>query len=345
MSIFEQKKNQKKIQELTEALSKPGKIALITHFNPDGDAMGSTLGLAAIFKKIKHKVQVITPNPWPSFLNWMPGSDEAINHEMHRKKSEKFLTEADYIFCLDFNTPNRVGTLEETLLHSKGKKILIDHHQQPGDFAEYIFSDTEVCSTCQMIYQFITALNLQQFLDKDSANCLYTGIMTDTGSFRFRGTTAETHRVIAALIDAGAENTSIPERVFDAYSADRLQLLGFCLSEKLQVLNDFNTAFISLTEPELTRYHFQKGDTEGIVNFPLSIASVKFSAFFVERDGEIKISFRSKGDFDVNKFARTHFIGGGHKNASGAKSEDTLDETISRFILALPEYRDELEKI
>lgn len=344
MSVFEQKKSQSLIQELAKALSHPKKIALITHFNPDGDAMGSTLGLGSMLKKLKHKVQVISPNPWPAFLNWMPGSEEAITHEFQRKKSEKALLDADYIFCLDFNTPNRVGTLEEILVASKAKKILIDHHQQPGNFAEFTFSDTEVCSTCQMIYQFSEAMNLTHLLDKDSANCLYTGIMTDTGSFRFRGTTSETHRVIAALIDAGAENTSIPERVFDAYSADRLQLLGFCLSEKLQLLGDYNTAFITLTEPELSRYNFQKGDTEGIVNFPLSIASIKFSAFFVEREGEIKISFRSKGDFDVNKFARTHFIGGGHKNAAGAKSEETLDETISKFVVALSSYKKELHQ-
>ncbi len=345
MSVFDLENNKKQILELKEALKTPRKIALLTHFNPDGDAMGSSLGLAILLKKLKHKVQVVFPNPWPAFLNWMPGSKDAINHEYHRKKSEKCLQEAEYIFCLDFNTPNRVGELEEILVAASGKKILIDHHQQPGDFAQYTFSDTSSCSTCQMIYQFTTVMEMNHLLDQDSANCLYTGIMTDTGSFRFRGTTSETHRVIAALIDAGAENTSIPERVFDAYSANRLQLLGFCLSEKLQILGDFNTAFISLTEQELTRYNFQKGDTEGIVNYPLSIANVKFSAFFVERDGEIKISFRSKGDFDVNAFARQHFIGGGHRNAAGAKSEDNLDETISRFILALPTYKETLHNI
>jgi phosphoesterase RecJ-like protein len=345
MSVFELKKNKGLIAELQEALHSPQKIVIVTHFNPDGDAMGSTLGLAHLLKKQKHKVQVICPNPWPSFLNWMHGTDEVLNHEFHKKKAEKYVSDADYIFCLDFNTPNRVGTLEEALIQAKGTKILIDHHQQPGNFAQYIFSDTTACSTCQMIYQFAACMGLTEGIDREAANCLYTGIMTDTGSFRFRGTTAETHRVIAALIDAGAENTLIPERVFDAYTADRLQLLGYCLSEKLQLLGDFNTAFICLTEPELTRHNFQKGDTEGIVNYPLSIGNVKFSAFFVEREGEIKISFRSKGDFDVNQFARKHFIGGGHKNAAGAKSDDTLDETISRFILALSSYKEELHQL
>ena len=219
---------------------------------------------------------------------------------------------------------------------------MIDHHLQPEDFADYMFHNVKACSTCELIYDFIELMGDKKLIKKDIANCLYTGIMTDTGSFRFPSTTAKTHRIIAELINAGAENAAIHSRIYDDNTEDKLRLLGFCLAEKLTVLKEYGTAFFSLRDDELKRFNYKKGDTEGIVNYALSIEGIHFSAFFVERDDEIKTSFRSQGNFNVNLFARKHFSGGGHANAAGGMSDLTLDETIIKFISLLPEYKEEL---
>lgn len=329
----------KEIESLKSLLSDKKKIVITTHYNPDGDAMGSSLGLYHYLKSKKHHVTVITPNSWPSFLDWMPGSDSCLAGDHHLKKVHRILEEADIIFSLDYNALKRTNELADLIKEAKGIKIMIDHHVQPDDYANYTYSDVTASSTCEMIYNFISFLDGNVNISQDCAECLYTGIMTDTGSFKFSSTSSKTHQVVSHLIELGARNTHIHHKLFDTNTYERMRLLGYCLSEKLTLLNDYHTAFIALTAQELETFHYKKGDTEGIVNYALSIGEINFSAIFIERDDEIKISFRSKGSFDVNSFARVHFEGGGHPNAAGGKGADTMDETIMQFIQILPQYK------
>jgi phosphoesterase RecJ-like protein len=322
-------------------VNRANNIAIITHWSPDGDAMGSSLGLYHFLKSIKKNVKVIVPNDYPGFLAWLPGNNTVMNHQKEEKKVNAFIAKSDMIFTLDFNSYGRIEKLGEQVSKTTAIKILIDHHQQPEDFADYYFHDVLSCSTCELIHEFISGIAGKKAIDKKIATCLYTGIMTDSGSFRFPSTTAKTHRIVADLIDAGADNDVIYNSVHDDYSKERIKLLGYCLN-KMEVFEDLHTAFISLSQPEQDQYDYQKGDTEGVVNYALSIRGIRFSAFFAERDGLVKISFRSKGKFDVNKFARTHFSGGGHKNAAGGKSDKTLDQTVLDFVEILALYKKEL---
>jgi phosphoesterase RecJ-like protein len=330
--------------EIKELLGARKKIVITTHQNPDGDAMGSTLGLYHFLKALKHQVQIITPNAWPIFLSWMPGIDKVLSADLHAKKAEKLIEEADIIFSLDYNALHRTAQLEPLIEKSAAIKILIDHHLQPQDFAAYSYSDSNASSTCEMVFEFIQFLGFENTIDSNAANCLYTGIMTDTGSFRHKSTTAECHKIAGQLIERGADIAMIHQSVYDTNTIERMRLLGYCLSEKLTVLPDFHTSFISLSKEDLGRFGHKKGDTEGIVNYGLGISGMVLSAIFIEHDDLIKISFRSKGDFDVNLFSRNNFGGGGHKNAAGGKSELSLDETITKFIKAVQDHRDELIK-
>lgn len=334
--------NSTEIEKLKTLLSEKKKIVITTHYNPDGDAMGSSLGLYHYLKSKKHQVNVITPNIWPSFLDWMPGADHCLAGDNHIKKASKLLEEADIVFSLDYNALKRTNDLAELIGNAKGLKIMIDHHVQPDTFADFTYSDVTASSTCEMIYNFINCIEGKVRISEECAACLYTGIMTDTGSFKFSSTSSKTHQVVAHLIEQGAKNTYIHQKLFDTNSYERLRLLGYCLSEKLSLLNDYHTAFIALTAQELENFHYKKGDTEGIVNYALSIGEINFSAIFIERDDEIKISFRSKGSFDVNTFARNHFEGGGHHNAAGGKGAETMDETIMKFVQLLPQYKQAL---
>lgn len=334
--------NSTEIEKLKTLLSEKKKIVITTHYNPDGDAMGSSLGLYHYLKSKKHQVNVITPNIWPSFLDWMPGADHCLAGDNHIKKASKLLEEADIVFSLDYNALKRTNDLAELIGNAKGLKIMIDHHVQPDTFADFTYSDVSASSTCEMIYNFINFIEGKVRISEECAACLYTGIMTDTGSFKFSSTSSKTHQVVAHLIEQGAKNTYIHQKLFDTNSYERLRLLGYCLSEKLSLLNDYHTAFIALTAQELENFHYKKGDTEGIVNYALSIGEINFSAIFIERDDEIKISFRSKGSFDVNTFARNHFEGGGHHNAAGGKGAETMDETIMKFVQLLPQYKQAL---
>lgn len=331
-------------KEIKALLSTPKKIVIVTHWSPDGDAMGSSLGLYNYLIKKKHKVTVITPNDYPSFLFWMPGNKKVINFSLNARPAKLAVAKADLIFCLDFNSLKRIDALGDEVSKSNALTCMIDHHLQPEDFADFQLHTIEACSTCELIYDFIELMGDKKLIHKDIANCLYTGIMTDTGSFRFPSTTAKTHRIVAELITAGAENAEIHNRIYDDNAEDKLRLLGFCLADKLTVLNEYSTAFFSLRSDELKHFNYKKGDTEGIVNYALSIKGIRFSAFFVERDGEVKTSFRSKGDFNVNLFSRKHFSGGGHANAAGGMSEFTLDETVIKFVSLLPEYKKQLNK-
>ena len=320
------------IQAIQLLLSTPKKIAIIPHRSPDGDAMGSSLGLYHFLLKNNHYPVVISPNEFPEFLAWMPGSETVKIFEKDKKNSTKILEEAELIFTLDFNALHRVGEMEKVLSTLKVPFIMIDHHQAPDDYATYTYSDTAFGSTCEMLYNFISVLGKKSDIDKTIGTCIYTGILTDSGSFRFPKTTGTTHRIIADLIDLGVENTEIPTLLYDNSSYGRLQLLGRAL-QNMKILADHKTAYTMLTQEELDHFNHIKGDTEGIVNYGLSIKGILFTAIFIENADEkiIKISFRSQGDFDVNQFAREHFNGGGHRNAAGGKSEASMEETVTKF--------------
>jgi phosphoesterase RecJ-like protein len=320
------------IQAIQLLLATPKKIAIIPHRGPDGDAMGSTLGLYHFLLKNHHQPTVISPNEFPHFLDWMPGASSVKIFEKDKENCTKILEEAEVIFTLDFNALHRVGAMEEVLSKLKAPFIMIDHHQYPHDYAAYTYSDTAFGSTCEMLYNFIVYLGKKEDIDETIGTCIYTGILTDSGSFRFPKTTGDTHRIIAELIDLGVKNTVIPTLLFDNSSFGRLQLLGRAL-QNMKVLTEHKTAYTTLTQDELDSFDHVKGDTEGIVNYGLSIKGIIFTAIFIENKEEkmIKISFRSQGDFDVNQFARDHFDGGGHHNAAGGKSEVSMEETVQKF--------------
>ena len=333
----------KQFIELQSFLETPKNIVIVGHRNPDGDAMGATLGLYHYLKKKGHNPTVVVPNEYPKFLHWLPGSENTYRFDWQNSQSQRAINASDIIFLLDFNALHRVGHDMQNTLESYQKDfVLIDHHQQPDEFS-YMYSDTEMCSTCQMVYHFIEKMGEIDLLDSDIATCLYTGIMTDTGSFRFRSTTSLTHRVIADLIDNGAENDRIHSNVYDSSSYGRLQLLGQALSN-LKVLSAYKTAYITLSDQEKVANNFTKGDTEGIVNYALSIDGIVMAAIFIEDKEQeiIKISFRSKGTFSVNKFSRENFSGGGHDNAAGGKSDLSMDETIKKFKSLLPNNKAQL---
>lgn len=313
-------------------LATPKKIAIIPHRSPDGDAMGSTLALYHFLLKLHHDPVVISPNDFPDFLAWLPGSETVLVYENDKENCTKVLNEAELIFTLDFNALHRTGEMEQVLNKLTVPMIMIDHHQKPDDYAAYIYSDTSIGSTCEMLYNFISLLDKKYLIDKIIATCIYTGITTDSGSFRFPSTSSTTHRIVAELIDLGVENSDIHNSLFDENSYHRLQLLGRAL-QNMKVFPEYKTSYTSLSQKELDEFHYQKGDTEGIVNYGLSIKGIHFAAIFIEHRDEniIKISFRSQGSFDVNQFAREHFSGGGHINAAGGKSYESLKATLNKF--------------
>ncbi|WP_130735013.1 bifunctional oligoribonuclease/PAP phosphatase NrnA [Flavobacterium sp. J27] len=327
----------KAINELKEILSSPKKITIISHRNPDGDAMGSSLGLLHLLKQLHHQVVFISPNEYPDFLAWLPNASQTIIFEREYDKALPILQNSDFIFTLDFNALHRTGdAMQKTLETLSNTMIMIDHHQLPDAYSTFTFSDVSYGSTSQMIYDFINAIGYNHLINKDIAACLYTGIVTDSGSFRFPKTTPETHQCVADLISKGINNTEIHNLLFDNSSYERLQLLGKAL-QNLKVLPQYNASYITLSQDELNQFNYKKGDTEGIVNYGLSIQGVIVTAIFIENkeEGIIKISFRSQGNFDVNEFARNHFNGGGHINAAGGKSFLSLDETVNQFIAIL----------
>lgn len=322
-------------------------IVIVAHRNPDGDAIGSSLGLYHFLKSVGYNVTVIMPNDFPKFLKWLPGVDFILIHDTNQNECEEIIEKADIIFTLDFNILERVGDgLKDVLEKAEADFIMIDHHQQPGDYATVVFSDTSMSSTAEMVFHFIKALNFKADINPEIATCLYAGILTDTGSFRFSSTSPTTHRVIAELMENGANNTLIYQNIFDTQTPDRLKLLGIAL-ENMQILPEYRTAFITLSQKELDQNNFRKGDTEGFVNYGLSVENIVFAVIFIENEQEqlTKISFRSSGNFSVNKFARKYFNGGGHNNAAGGRSSLSLDETVKYFISILPRYKDELQHV
>ncbi len=334
------------IPDIKALLSSPKNIVIVPHKNPDGDAMGSTLGLYHYLKTYNHNVVVIAPNDYPDFLKWLPGDDTVLKFESQQEEGNTLIDKADLLFTLDFNAFHRAGNdMSDVLEASCATKIMIDHHQQPDDYATYTYSDVNMSSTCEMVYDFIEMLGDTDRIDESIATCLYVGIMTDTGSFRFKATTSRTHYVIGTLIEKGANNSEIHNNIYDTNSYSRLQLLGRAM-QNLKVIPELRTAYITLSQAELDEFKFKKGDTEGFVNYALSLKDIIFAAIFIEskQDDIIKISLRSKGEFSVNELSRAHFHGGGHTNAAGGRSETDMPSTIDNFISILPTYKQDLSQ-
>jgi phosphoesterase RecJ-like protein len=328
------------IASLTELLAQPQKIVITTHHKPDGDAMGSSLGLYNYLIQQGHHARVITPTDYPDFLSWMPGNGDVIIYTENVDKADALIADADLIFCLDFNALGRINEMGVKVGESKALKIMIDHHLEPQDFDDYRYWNINACATAQLIYTFITEeLKNPKLINKDVATCLYTGIMTDSKSFSLPNTTSAVHRIIADLIDAGAVNWYIYDEVYNNSSENRLRFLGICLSERLEVLHEYNTAIIAVTKHDLEKYEVITGDTEGIVNYALSITGVKLAALIVERYDKVKLSLRSKGEFPANEICKKYFNGGGHRNAAGGAMEGSLEEVVNQFKLILPEYK------
>lgn len=331
------------IQAFKDYLSQPRKAVILTHFNPDADALGSSLGLARYLKKKGHSATVITPSDYPDFIGWMPQSQEVLVFKKDKaEKSSQIIQQADLVFCLDFSNLNRINELGDMVRRSTAKKVLVDHHLEPEKFADFEQWDGTAASTAELVYQLIVELDDKQLIDGDMANCLYAGIMTDTGGFRHSNTNHKVFKIASELVERGANPYQVSKLIYDTNTIERLRLMGYVLSEKLQVLPEYRTAYIVLTSDELKRFSSQTGDTEGLVNYGLSIKGIKLSVMISDRRENIKLSMRSLGTFSVNEMARTYFGGGGHRNAAGGQTNLTLDETVKQFLDLLPLYKDQL---
>jgi len=314
---------------IQELLDNSKSIVITTHRSPDGDAIGSSLALWQFLKAKGKNVTVIVPDSFPGFLDWMVGTDDIVYYDKQKELATEIINKCDLLFSLDYNSLSRIGDLSEPVSISKAIKVVIDHHQEPSDFANHYFVDTDCCSTSQLIYEFVELIEELEVFNKAAAECIYCGIMTDTGSFRFPSTTEKTHKIIAHLIELGAENSKIHQNVFDTYSEQRLRLMGYALTEKMKVYNGFS--IISFSRKELHDFGYKKGDIEGLVNYPLSIKGIKCAVLVTEKEeGYVSLSFRAKDDFYVNKIAKNNFEGGGHVYAAGGKSDLSLNETIKK---------------
>lgn len=334
-----------KIESFKELLNTPKKVVITTHYKPDADALGSSLGLAGYLSKKGHEVHVISPSDYPEFLTWMEGEKQVINYETgNEKKSNRLIDEADMIFCLDFNCLYRINELGDMVGKSNAVKVLIDHHLDPERFADFEFWSTEAAATAELVYELIVNLGDRQFIDQHIAESLYAGIMTDTGQFKHPNTTKNVHLVTADLIELGADIAKVGRYIYDNNSLDRLKFTGFALNNKLKVIKDLRTAYFWISSEDLKEYNSKTGDTEGLVNYALSLKGVVFSAVIIERPETVRISLRSKGDFSVNDFAKEHFSGGGHPNASGGKSDLSLEETVEKFEKIIKTYKKQLNK-
>ena len=331
------------LNQIYPLLLQPRNVVITTHQKPDGDAMGSSLGLYQFLIQFGHSVTVISPTNWASFLNWMPGTKKVLDYERQTEEANKAIDIADWIFCLDFNTLSRTKRMEEKLGNVSAQRILIDHHQEPQiDKFAYGESDTTKSSTCEMVYDFIMASGYEDKINIPVAECLYAGVMTDTGSFRFPATSANVHRMVANLKDKGLNHGPVHEALYDNFLENRFRFLGNVLLNRMEVFYEYNTALIAIPQADLIKYNIKTGDTEGLVNYPLSIQGIKLAAIIIDRGEERKSSFRSKGGFDVNTFARENFNGGGHFNAAGGQSKETLEEQVAVFIKAMKENKDQL---
>ena len=326
------------IQSLFTELTDAQNVVITMHQKPDADAMGSSLGLKHFLQKLGHTIHVISPTSWAGFLNWMPGCGDVIDYERATAKADQIIQSSDWIFCLDFNRLNRAKKMADILNKASARKVLIDHHQEPQtDVFEYGVSDTSKSSTAEMVFDFIHMTGRADLLDVDIAQCLYAGVMTDTGSFRFPSTSASVHQMVASLMQLGLQHSVVHEQLFDQHSENRIRFIGHVLSQRLRFFYEYNTALIAIPQQDLIQYDIKTGDTEGLVNYPLSIQGIKLAAIIIDRGEERKCSFRSKGSFDVNTFAKTYFNGGGHFHAAGGYSADKLEQVVSAFIKAIQE--------
>lgn len=329
---------------LQELLAHPQKIVVTNHINPDGDAMGSALGWAQILEQLGHEVQVVVPNSYPHYLHWLPGNVAVVNAELEMGRAKTAFKEATLIFALDYNDPSRAGDLERPLLESTALKILVDHHQQPTGFAQLNFWDTSSCATAQLVFELAMMLGFEQYITTEVAHCLYTGILTDTGSFRFRSTSMRTHQIAAFCLNKGVNPDTVYNSLFNQSTIARFVLLGTMLA-RIEIFPAYHTALLYLKLEELEAAGYQKGDTEGFVNYGLNIAGIEFSAFFVERESLVKASFRSKSHFDVNAFSRAHFNGGGHINAAGGAYREGIERALEKFRDILPSCAQALQNV
>lgn len=312
-------------------------MVITTHQKPDADAMGSSLALGHYLRKKGHQVSVLSPTNWAGFVDWMPGTAQVINYEQETISAEKLLSEADILFCLDFNIFYRTKSMTDSLRALTCTKVLIDHHQEP-DTASFTFgvNDTQKSSTCEMIYDFIVAAGDADLIDQDIATCIYAGVVGDTGSFRFSSTHAAVHTLVADLKRRGLDHGKVHEGLYDNFLENRLRFTGHVLLHRMEILYEYNTALIAIPKADLVQFNIKTGDTEGLVNYPQSIQGIRFAALVIDRSEERKWSFRSKGQFDCNTFARTYFEGGGHYNAAGGRSGQSLEEAVAAFKAALP---------
>lgn len=327
------------VHTLEDLRASSGKIVITTHHKPDGDAMGSSLGLYHLLKNAGIDSQVITPTDYAEFLHWLPGNDTVMVYEADKPKSKELINAAEYIFCLDFNALGRINEMGDYIQHSDAKIVMIDHHQDPQDFDHERFVEIGASSTCELIYKYAHKHLDASYMNKDMGECIYTGLITDTGSFRFGSTTSSTIRTAADLMDIGVVPATIYNRLFDQNRLDRLQLLGYFLANKIELIEDGKVALAHFTSEELSRYNVITGDTEGFVNYGLSIKGVQLSALIIDRDYLVKMSFRSTDVFPCNEFSAEFFNGGGHKNAAGGASEDSLENTLTKFKESIKSYR------
>ena len=319
-------------KELSKLLEKATNILVVCHVNPDGDAIGSQLALYHYLSESGKNVWMISPNYLQEFIKWMDGVDKINIFIKDRAGCRKIISNSDLIVMVDFNQANRLGEAEKDIVSSKATKVVIDHHLSSTDFQDLLISDPTKCSTSELLHKIITGLNGKPFINKAYAEAIYVGIVTDTGNFDHGSYSGDTFRTIADLMDSGINKDHIFNLVFNNFSADRMRLQGYALNERMIILEEYGAAYIYLTKDDLKRYNYRKGDTEGFVNMPLSINGINFSAFFVEKDGFIKLSFRSKGSYSVSALAEKYFNGGGHRNASGGDYYDTIDNTIAYFL-------------
>ena len=331
------------IDKIKSLLSNKKDIVIIPHKNPDGDAIGASTGLKNYFDNFNHNVKIISPNRFPDFLSWMDPDNQIRIFSEDESCIQKIIN-ADIIFTLDFNNLVRISSMKEQVEKSNAIIIMIDHHENPSNYADFMYSVPEMSSTCEMIYHFIDKLGDKDKIDKKIAKSLYAGIMTDTGSFKFPSTTHVTHKVVSNLLKTGISHFEIHNQIYDNNKPERIQLLSFALSQ-IKIIEDLNTCYISLSQKNLDKFNYEKGDTEGIVNYGLSIKNIKFAVIFMENSNEkvIRISLRSRGNFNVNEFSKNIFGGGGHKNAAGAISKKTLSKTIDYFLKSLNNYKEQLK--
>jgi phosphoesterase RecJ-like protein len=337
----------KNVPAFKTLIDRPQSVVIVTHFKPDADALGSSLGLAGFLKKKGHNVQVITPSDYPDFLSWMPGNDEVLALDRRAdtlKTAADSVNAASIIFCLDFSSLSRINDLGTMVKNSTATKVLIDHHLEPEQFAQFEQWDTTSASTAGLVFELIEQLGEDHLIDGRIASCLYAGLMTDTGGFRHNNTHHREFLIAARLVGYGADPHEIAKEIYDTNTLERLRLTGYVLSQKLNVLPEYRTAYMTLSQDELKQFGAQTGDTEGLVNYGLSIKGIKLSVLMYDRKEEIKLSFRSLEDFSVNEMARKHFEGGGHRNASGGTSRLSLEQTLKKFLEILPEYKEQLQK-